>query len=365
MTTTWYSARQEKKTVLNVLTRIVLSIIVMGAFSNSCIIEEDKILSFFLITLLGFLVYELKTKILEKKGKTLAKSDKKILILSLCPLAICLMIRLTSNFWRLREEQRTKKNDDILEHSNFVIGKAGSIALRSTETFFLMAAIFSLAVYIIVMKSWLRNCGNLSGYSPSVILARFTPEIMVVGISSFWILKIQRESKAIALLAHQINSIPLMVYALLMVALCVLYFWPLTVYIMPKQKETLKISEDENAIPKLYQKFKTNLYKKNENDQELPVAYGLGTVYSSCYMLVTLFLCLTFTLLLGYVIAPSVILMNLVCMGLLFISSAIRIRTSTKFGTCKFTIKIQSFLNLGKFQKISREVYSENNPFFH
>lgn len=273
----------------------------------------------------------------------MTKSDKKLLTLSLCPLAICLMIRLTSNFWRLREEQRSKKNDKIHEHANFVVGKAGSIALKSTESFFLMAAIFTLAVYVIVVKSWLRNCGNLSGYSPSVILARFTPEIMVVGISSFWILKLQRESKAIVSLANQINTVPLMLYALLMVALCVMFFWPLTVYIMPQQKETLKIFEDENAIPKLYQKFKTNLYKKNENDRKSPVAYGLGTVYSSCYMLVTVFLCLTFTLLLGYVIAPSVVLMNLVCLGLLFISSAIRIRTSSKFRKCKFVEKLNIF----------------------
>ncbi|OXU29143.1 hypothetical protein TSAR_006404 [Trichomalopsis sarcophagae] len=335
---TWYEASRQKKTLISVFSRLILLATVFGVFSNSYIIEENKILSYFLITLFCFLIYSLKTKstteTLDKKGKGLGKSNKRILYVSMSPLlvfVICLLIRSSNYFWRYREEQK-QKNEHEQDYVSFVIGKAGSIVSKEMEMIFVGIAIASLALYITVTKIWLRNCGNLSGYSPSVILARFTPGIIVVATSCFWILKLQRNSKLNPTLAQRVHALPWIVYILFANAVFLIFYRPLTVYLLPKERDSISIYQEETSVPRIYEKIKNVLYKKkSEDENEMPIVFGLGTVYSACFILLSMFLCLLYILLLGFVIAPSVILMNLVCIGLLYVSALDRIRSATNF----------------------------------
>ncbi|XP_011505498.1 PREDICTED: GPI ethanolamine phosphate transferase 3 isoform X3 [Ceratosolen solmsi marchali] len=216
---------------------------------------------------------------------------------------ICLLIRSTNYFWRQRNEQKQSQQVEQV-YMNFIIGKVGSIISKDLEMIFVLVAIALLSLYITVIKIWLCDCGNLSGYSPSEILARFSPAIIVVTISCYWILKLQRISK--------LNS------ALIQL------------FLLPKEKENISIYQEETTIPKLYKKIKNVLYnKKIEDENEIPIVFGLGTVYSACFVLLSVFLCLIYTLLLGFIITPSVILMNLICIGLLYISAIDRINRAT------------------------------------
>ena len=337
---TWFEESRRKKTLINILSRLILIIIVLGVFSNSYIIEENKILSYFLITLFCFLIYSLKTKTTEtvdnKKSKSFGKPNKKILYASMSPMLvfiICLLIRSSNYFWRYREEQ---KKEDEQNYMNFVVGKTGSFVSKDIEMIFVIIAIASLALYVTITKIWLRDCGNLSGYSPSEILARFSPAIMVVATSCYWCLKLQRYSKLISAISQTINSIPWIIYALFCNAILLIFYRPLTVYLLPKEKESINIYKEETSVPKLYEKIKNILYKKKSKDEnETPIVFGLGTVYSACFILLSVFLCLLYALLLGFVIAPSVILMNLVCIGLLYVSAMDRIHTATNAGEIK------------------------------
>jgi phosphatidylinositol glycan class O len=341
---TWFQESRQKKTMISILSRIILITIVFGVFSNSYIIRENIILSYFLITLFFFFMYSVKSKnnieCTDKKNKNYRKANKGMMDVSISPLIIfiiCLLIRCSNYFWKQRSEQKQLKNEQT--YINFVFGKAGSIVSEDMEIIFVFIAITSLSVYISVMKIWLCDCGNLTGYSPSEIIARFSPAIIVVATSCYWILKLQRNSKLNSALKQHINSLPLVIYALFSNAILLIFFCPLTVFLLPKEKEKINIYQEETLIPKLYKKFKNVLYnKKNETDgNEIPIVYGLGTVYSACFILLSVFLCLIYTLLLGFIITPSVILMNLVCIGLLYINAIDRIQNATNLGRHNFT----------------------------
>ncbi|XP_011505497.1 PREDICTED: GPI ethanolamine phosphate transferase 3 isoform X2 [Ceratosolen solmsi marchali] len=242
---------------------------------------------------------------------------------------ICLLIRSTNYFWRQRNEQKQSQQVEQV-YMNFIIGKVGSIISKDLEMIFVLVAIALLSLYITVIKIWLCDCGNLSGYSPSEILARFSPAIIVVTISCYWILKLQRISKLNSALIQRINSLPIIIYILFVNAIFLIFFRPLTVFLLPKEKENISIYQEETTIPKLYKKIKNVLYnKKIEDENEIPIVFGLGTVYSACFVLLSVFLCLIYTLLLGFIITPSVILMNLICIGLLYISAIDRINRAT------------------------------------
>lgn len=340
---TWFEASRCKKSMISIFSRLILIAMVLGVFSNSYIVEEDKILSYFLTTLFCFLIYSLRTRStaesMDKKGQGLGKSSKKILYASFSPLlvfAICLLIRSTSYFWRQREEQKQQKTEDEQDYLNFIAGKAGSIVSKDMEMILVFIAIPSLALYVAVIKIWLRDCGNLSGYSPSEIVGRFSPAIIVVATSCYWILKLQRNSRLHSTLSQRIDSLPLIIYVLLSNAILIIFYRPLTVFLLPKEKESISIYQEETSVPKLYEKIKNVLYKKTNGDKdEIPVVFGLGTVYSACFILLSVFLCLLYVLLLGFVIAPSVILMNLVCLGLLYVSGMDRIRSATNMSELK------------------------------
>ncbi|KAJ8670761.1 hypothetical protein QAD02_002020 [Eretmocerus hayati] len=333
---TWYEESRRKKTIMNFFSRIVLVTVAFGAFSNSYIIEENKILSFFLVTLICSLVYSLKSKnSAENSDKKKLNSEKfvgrvfSLLIVPVIVLIVCSFIRTSNFFWRQREEQKAKNMNEETFMS-FVIGKTGSVVSNDIEIIFVLTAIALIATYISVVKMWLRNCGNLSGYSVSELIPRFFPGLIVVCISCYWILKLQKNSKFSSIFSQRINSLPIIIYSLIVNGIILIFYRPLTVFILPKEKESISIHKEESSVPKIFEKMKNVLYKKkNEDVNEMPIVFGLGTVYSACFILLSVFLCLVYILLLGFVITPSVILMNLVCLGLLYFSALDRINTAS------------------------------------
>lgn len=269
----------------------------------------------------------------DKKTKKL--NGKKLPYISLSSLLViitCFLARTSNYFWRYREEQLQSKKKGESRFLNFVIGKSGSIVSKNDEICLVLIAVALLALYITVVKLWLRHCGNLSGYTPNKILARFSPGIIVIFISFYWISKMQQNSKINPKLLQRLNSLPLLIYVLFMKAVLLIFYRPLAVFLLPREKESISLYQGEIVVPKLYEKIKNILYKKNEDKNNVPIVYGLGTVYSACFVLMSVFLCLLFILLLGFVIAPSVILMNLICIGLLYISAVDRINKSKNIG---------------------------------
>ncbi|XP_014225426.1 GPI ethanolamine phosphate transferase 3 [Trichogramma pretiosum] len=328
----WSEEITHKKTMKSIFLKIVLLTITFGLFSNSYIIEENNILLFFLVSLIFFHLFSSRvTSSGEKKNKLFAKFNQKsiynvALTLSMVTF-ICLFLRITTYFWKYREEQK----HDLKEifPINYVIGKQASIVSTNIEVTLILSAIALLSGYVILTNIWLRRCGNLVGYSGSEIIARYIPIIMTVKISIFWLMKFQNNLMINKILLYRISFVPSIAYALFIISVIIIFYKPLMVYLVPKRKETLNIYSQETLVPKLFEKMKSEMYKKKEDDDDVAIIYGLATVYSSSLLLLCVLFCIMNVLLLGFMISPCIFFMNIICIGLLFVNAIDRIQYST------------------------------------
>ena len=331
ISTKWYNSRHRK---VKYLARIVLLLMLCGVFSNSYVINENRVLSFLLVTLICMILYNVQKEnppeIIEKKSKFFPKTMSKTvfwtILLSLGFVA-CYSVRISNYFWRCR--------DDLQESmcSNFVMGKAGSIDSKHFDRVLLIVALVVLAFYITIVRIWMRNCGNLVGFAPSVILAQYCPGIIVVFMGCYWVLRLPKDTKVKFVLSWQINALPAMIYFLLIIGILLIFYRPLTVYVLPKRKESINVYEGENVVPRLFKRIKDMIYqKKPREDEDMPIVYGLGTIYSATFILLSMFFMLLHALLLGYVLAPSVFALFVTCISVLGITGIDRYRNANNIG---------------------------------
>ncbi|CAL7935632.1 unnamed protein product [Xylocopa violacea] len=322
----WYSYTGTKK--LFYITKAVFLLTICCLFSNSYIIEESSVLSFFLITLLLLLVFNLKKESTnessERKTKPFLKSQTKSnlkTIIIVIGLVACISIRLSYYFWRCREEQQRV--------CSFIIGKTGSITSDNLERILLTITLIILALYITIIRLWLQNCGNLSGFSPSVLVGQYCPVIIGVCTGCYWVLqRLPKFVKVKFALSWQINTLPNIVYILSLLAIFILYYRPLSIFLLPKKKESINLYHDQNVIPRLFEKIKESIYRKNVDVDETPVVYGLGTAYSATFISLSAFLMLLYSLLLGDILSPSTFLMFISCATILGLSAIERYRNA-------------------------------------
>ncbi|KAK0085316.1 hypothetical protein PV325_005426 [Microctonus aethiopoides] len=332
---TWYNNSRNKK--IDYIMRIVLLLTICGLFSNSYIVEEDKVLSFLLITLVCLLIYNIgdDTIITESHEKKFKSSNKSMnlyktkILLIFIGFIVCLTIRISSYFWRCREEQINSSCT-----SSIFLGKVGSISSNSLERILLTISLVALALYITIVRIWLRNCGNLTGFSPTIAVSRYCPGLIVVCMGSYWVLqRLPKNGKVKFVLSYQMNALPGVVYFFVIFAIGVLFIRPLSIFLLPQKRETFSIYQGENMVPKLFDKIKELFYtKRNKDDNDIPIVYGLGTVYSAAFISLSVFLTLLYALLLGNVLAPSSILMIVTCAAVLGIVAIERYRNANDIG---------------------------------
>ncbi|XP_076171426.1 phosphatidylinositol glycan anchor biosynthesis class O [Ptiloglossa arizonensis] len=324
----WYDYRKIKKLIY--ITRVILLLTVCSLFSNSYIVEEDNVLSFLLVTLLWLLTFNLKiensNENLERKTKPFLKlqtrSNLKTIIIVIGLIA-CISIRLSHYFWRCREEQQYRMC------SIFITGKAGSITSNNLERVLLAITLIILALYITIVRLWLQNCGNLSGFSPGVLVGQYCPVVIGVCMGCYWVLqRLPKFVKVKFALSWQVSTLPNIVYALSLFAIFVLYYRPLSIFLLPKKKESINIYNDENIVPRLFEKIKESIYRKRIDADETPVVYGLGTAYSAAFISLSVFLMLLYSLLLGDILSPSTFLMFISCASVLGVSAIERYKNA-------------------------------------
>lgn len=319
----WYECTKIRRW-LDVAGRVILLLFLCVVFTNSYILEEASVLSYLLLALVIFIIYNTLTYV-SSKVKTndkitlnyikpkLGSLKTKLIIMGLL---VGVFIRFSMQYWRCREEQKWCINysmgtDDIMKMGS----DAGKVQCVVTLVF--------LALLVTMTRIWLRSCGNLVGFSSSVTLVRYSPTVMVVCTAGFWVLhRLPKESKLIA--TWQVDILAWTVYGLVALCLLSIIIQPLCVYVLPKQKETMSVYGQENIIPQLFNKVK-GMYegKRNEDDgaKDIPVVYGLGTVYSAVFVIVSILICLLVALLLGDGLAPSSVIMYFTATAVLAIVS--------------------------------------------
>uniref|UniRef100_A0A1A9UR96 GPI ethanolamine phosphate transferase 3, catalytic subunit n=1 Tax=Glossina austeni TaxID=7395 RepID=A0A1A9UR96_GLOAU len=326
-------------------TRAILGIALGVFFSNSFIIHEAKILSYLLVATILLMIYELLQKSAQidfrhkfRISVFLKSTTLKLIIASF--LAITL-IRFASSLFRCREEQ-----GNCIDFSSSSSNADSFIFKKASSSKVLIVAVIVVVLYTTLTRLYLRLCGNLTGNSVNVLLARYGPTIASICTGGHMLLtgsaikNIQRS---------HIDIMALIIYALLALQVIVITIAPLMVFVLPpKNCTTIAVNTANSIVPEIFKKMK-RMYEGGEVERQsdIPVVYGLATVYSSILISFGIFLTMVIVILLEPYSSVGAIICVAIAAALLSIHSILRFKTAISFETCiqpNFNVIVAWFL---------------------
>jgi phosphatidylinositol glycan class O len=308
--------------IINLVPRVTFAFSVVVFFSNSFIVQEQRILCFLLSIQIIYAVYEIRksTTITEFKGlrKFLRSTFFKIIFVAV----ICItLLRLSSNYFKCREEQ----NDcwDYLTNS-----ESGSKDSDRTLNFM---PVIMLALLVALVRGFLKANGNLTGFSAHVLLMKFGPTVSVIATCGYLVLSQKQLRRPIVSYVH-LDTLAWIVYAIFVLEIIIIGVSPLLVYVLPRNNDKVSVSNHSNMIPELYRHMKSVF-----NDQgrtRIPIVYGLATVYSSIFIAFGTLLSIVLALLLGVHVSNGFLIILSVASGVLFIFTILRYESATNIKDC-------------------------------
>nr|CAD7445140.1 unnamed protein product [Timema bartmani] len=296
--------------------RLLLACSLCGSFSNSYVVEESRSLSYLLLTQLWWLVYNYRPTRhggVNVKGKTPDKVVSSWVKMQVTPsrmfvgvlvLALSGVVRLSHYYWACREEQPSCETSTTHKQ-----GRHGALDCLFT--------LVCLGLLVTAARIWLRSSGNLVGFSPVVMLARYVPTVVVVCTGGFWVLQaLPKDTRAKLFLPWQLHILPWVVYCLVALTFVCLFVRPLCVFYLLKEHDVMApVYGQENEMMRAR--------AQKEEDQGAPIVYGLATAYSAVFVVAGVFASLLVALLLGSVLAQALVLMVVACVLLLIMLSVI------------------------------------------
>ena len=313
------------------VTLLLLFIQFAGYFSNSYVINEDKILLFFLQTVIVVLAIMVLTnsvvaaKFLElnnaKCYKTPRRKDRKKRSFMLMVLGeirrelaylflIMVFFRLGPLFWPCREEQAACEPIEFLKTSSFSDQK------QNGYQFWLSSMLLLLVPASLIFQ--LRANGNLKDYSGPVLAVKYALPFGAVFACVHWLLqyvpaKMLDQNPTIGFFQQIIT--PCILYCCCLATLCCLIYRPITAFVVRARdlKDEPVISTGQqstrNAVVQIFKQLRSEL---NEADygENTPYLFGLGTVYSTAILTLLATFALPVALVLGDGLGPSVSLMT-------------------------------------------------------
>lgn len=313
----WHS-RNQSCGVVSFLCRFVLVFSTCLVFSNSYINEESAVSLFLLVTLiflslLGILSYH-KNPNHDRKSDLFATST--IIKILLTGFVVLALLRSSVQFWRCRPEQEWCFKAPRHELGSFLKVKASKVQWALT--------VVSLSLLIISVKTWLRKCGNLSGYSLTETCSKLLPSVIIVFVAGFWVL--QRLAGSNHSISKTSSYLALAVYVLSGIAISWLLAQPICVSVILRNGQHLSISAIFNLV-------KSSLKKDDDdNDGNMPIVCGLGTAYSSVFLLLGTYLGLVICLVLGDFFSLALVINFAVGAFFLVVTSILRIRMANSIG---------------------------------
>lgn len=291
-------------------------------FSNSYIVFEDSLVSFLIPTILCVIFYQIsrdlskmhysedKPFVAVKKSKfdilRTVSSHRGLLILILVVLTS--LIRLSSIFRACREEQWTCEISQFLRPLSALTDDL--IGYKNLRYFLSVISIVCIPVSV---QKWMRHYGNLNGLAPAVMVNLYAIPVCAVCVCLFWALQGLPANVLDSMPVWQVVTLPRVVFILGGLSLLLVIIKPLClfVYHRPKPKDfVLPSFAGANPIPQVYNHLKLHWMNiSGENgDEDIPMVYGLATVYSSSLIVMLAIVSIIVALLLGDGLAPSVTL---------------------------------------------------------
>lgn len=276
------------KSWLEFLWRLVWMFSLWAMVSNSYVITEGQLLSFFLLSLIAMSVYSYRIPLEEvmsggsryKQGKSRfgwlkSQVHPSRLRALLVALMIALLLRATHQFWRCRDEEAGCSYIQLTNQPSEPT-KKGELSADPHCLIMLIC----MALWVTFTRMWLRSCGNLTGYSATVLFARYVPTVLAVCSGGFWVLQgklirntflnfsvrkvvlsldlfvegLPGETRRRLFKPWQLQVLPWTVYILSGITTISLIFRPLCVFVISNrnQSTSFSVTRNENPIPQLY-----------------------------------------------------------------------------------------------------------------
>ncbi|XP_049292866.1 GPI ethanolamine phosphate transferase 3 [Anopheles funestus] len=323
----------------NVLTRASFVFTTCVFFANSFIVQEQKILSyvlmgFFLTTL--YKLHRLGGRFAFPRLKLIALRKSTLVKLVALTLFALVLIRVSGGYFRCREEQ-ANCTDHLVKVPSATSPTEGHRKRGSYADIDVVPCV-ALVLYIVCARKYLRACGNLTGTSLNVLLARYGPTVAVVCTCAHF--TVSKTSVQSAIPQLHVDALAWIVYGLLLVQIGALIGTPLLLYVLPKRTDVLNVlyAERGNVAPEIYRQLKENYRGRSTDDaasSEIPIVCGLGTAYSSVFISAGALLTVTLALLLGSHGTMGLILVNSVAVAYGIIASILQYeQSSTRLTAC-------------------------------
>lgn len=325
----------------NLFTRSIYIVAVSTFFSNSFVIYEQNVLCYLLCGSIIVFLYKIR-----KEYVSLARLRKlrpepifhsSFFKLAIFTVVTILILRSSYNLHRCREEQGNC-NEFKVEAANLQVlrhkpSKSGTMHWMD------LLPILTLALFAAFSRLFLKKCGNLSGFSPHVLLARYGPVVAAIACSLHFFASLTSSSVKSMRGIHQvrIDALAWVVYTLFILQVIIIATRPLMLFILQKPNRTFNVSPFGCVVPQIVMKMK-QMYDNggytdadNGND-DIPVVYGLATVYSSVFCSIGIGLTFVLALLLGPVAANGIFVVLVVAALILVLNAVHRYQRCTRLG---------------------------------
>lgn len=191
----------------------------------------------------------------------------------------------------------------------------------------MLSPVIFLSIFIVIGRILLKANGNLTGFSPHVILMKFGPTIAVVAACGHLLITQQQSKRQILPYIH-VDTLAWVVYAVFAIELIIFIVNPLLIYIVPRSNQHISISSQHRAIPEIFKQIKNIFDDSSKSEPQIPIIYGLGTVYSSVFMAFGMIFTIVIVILLGFQASNGLIILLLIAIGCLFIFSVLQYESS-------------------------------------
>lgn len=325
----------------NIFSRSVFILAVSTFFSNSYIIYEQKVLCYLIGGSLVVFLYKIRKEYtllarLRKLRPELIFHSTFFKLATLTVVAIVLL-RTSYNLHRCREEQGNCSefkmeggNMQNLRHKQLKASTLNAIDLLP---------ILILALFAAFSRLFLRKCGNLSGFSPHVFLARYGPIVAAVACSLHFFTSLTNYAVRSVKGVHQvrIDALAWIVYIVFILQLIIVFTRPLMLFILQKPNRTFNVSPFGCVVPQIVMKMK-QMYdsggstEEDTTNDDIPIVYGLATVYSSVLYSICVGFTFVLALLLGPVASNGIFIVLFVAALILVLNAIHRYQRCTRLG---------------------------------
>lgn len=350
------------------LTRAMFVVTLSVFFSNSFIVEEQKMLCYLLMGVLCMLLYRIqKTHMLfdvTRRFSLTALWSSMFVRLIFVAAAGIVMLRWSYTMFRCREEQGNCT--DFATLANYFEGDKRAAAASTAKQnggkfsgkFSDVQPIALLAFLVIFVRMFMTHTENLRGFNANVLLAKFGPVVAVACCGCHFILS--RTLAGGAVKQTNIDALAWVVYAVAAAQVVVFAWNPLLINV----RSTMAASSSDpmvavraaaNPIAKIFKTVRDELNAIDDGDNDddgnddddeandgsadsikIPFTFGLTSVFTASFVATGIMVTLVVALLLGPAASAGIVIVFAVAAAILLLASVLRFQTAKSLG--EFTL---------------------------